>query len=124
MNETCSRCNNVVTGQFNPSNTRKYLTGLAKTGGMKAVLAAAGSVIPGFGNIAGFLAGGAIDLAYGKDINKYIDEIADMFDTYKVYVFTCPKCGKSWTKRCESSSKSNILATFGPIGKAIFKKIR
>ena len=96
ITEICPHCHNTVVGQFNPSNTRKYLTGLAKTGGMKAVLTAVGSVIPGFGNIAGLLVGGTIDLIYGNDIKKIIDKIADVFDDNKVYVFECPQCGHSW----------------------------
>lgn len=95
--EKC-KCGNVVEGSFKPTDTRRYLTGIAKKGGMKALLGVAGSVIPGFGNIAGFLTGTAIDLIYGKDIDKFIDKIADQFEDKKVYVFTCPNCGRSWTR--------------------------
>ncbi|MBD5185186.1 MAG: SEL1-like repeat protein [Bacteroidales bacterium] len=66
---------------------------------MKAVLAAVGSVLPGLGNIGGFLAGGALDIIYGKDIQKFIDKVADEFDDNKVYVFNCPLCGNSWAKK-------------------------
>lgn len=89
----------MVEGQFSPSDTRKWLTALAKKGGMKAVLTAVGSVIPGFGNVSGFLAGTAIDVLYGKDINKLIDKVADTFDDNKVYVFECPNCGHTWTRK-------------------------
>lgn len=65
------------------------------------MLTAAGSVIPGFGNVSGFLAGTAIDLIYGKDINKLVDYVADLFDDNKIYVFTCPNCGYSWTRKEE-----------------------
>ena len=102
VTEVCPNCNNTVVGQFNPSKTRAYLTGLAKTGGMKAVLATVGSVVPGFGNIGGFLAGGAIDLIYGKDIKKLIDKVADLFDDNKVYVFDCPNCGQTWSRQEEN----------------------
>lgn len=116
ITEICPHCNNTVVGQFNPSNTRKYLTGLAKSGGMKAVLAAVGSVVPGFGNVAGFLAGGALDLIYGDDIKKFIDKVADEFDDNKVYVFDCPQCGHSWAKKEEeigSYNESNSTASYG-----------
>lgn len=86
-------------GEFTPSETRKWLTALAKKGGMKAVLTAAGSVVPGFGNVSGFIAGTAIDIIYGKDINKLIDYIADLYDDNKVYVFTCPNCGNTWSRK-------------------------
>lgn len=97
--EKCVHCQNIVMGEFTPSETRKWLTALAKKGGMKAVLTAAGSVVPGFGNVSGFIAGTAIDIIYGKDINKLIDYIADLYDDNKVYVFTCPNCGHTWSRK-------------------------
>lgn len=99
IKEQCEHCHNMVVGQFSPSDTRKWLTTLAKKGGMKAVLTAAGTAIPGFGNVTGFLAGAAIDVIYGKDINKLVDKVADAFDDNKVYVFTCPNCGHTWTRK-------------------------
>lgn len=99
MKEQCTHCHNMVVGQFSPSDTRKWLTALAKKGGMKAVLTAAGSVIPGFGNVTGFIAGTAIDVIYGKDINKLVDKVADAFDDNKIYVFTCPNCGHIWNRK-------------------------
>ena len=77
LTEVCSHCHNTVAGQFSPSNTRKWLTAIAKKGGMKAVLAAVGSAVPVIGNIGGFLTGTAIDLIYGKDIEKFIDKISE-----------------------------------------------
>lgn len=99
MKQQCSKCHNIVVGQFAPSETRKWLTALAKKGGMKAVLSAAGSALGGVGVIPGFLAGTAIDVIYGKDINKLVDKVADQFDDNKVYVFTCPKCGHTWSRK-------------------------
>ena len=63
---------------------------------MKAVLATLGCIVPGFGSISGFLVGTGIDLIYGRDIDKLIDKVADIFEEKKVYVFDCPNCGKSW----------------------------
>lgn len=99
MDEQCPHCHNIVVGRFSPSDTRKWLTSLAKKGGMKAVLTAVGSVVPGFGNISGFLAGTAIDVIYGENINKLVDKLADEFDDNKVYVFECPNCGHTWTRK-------------------------
>lgn len=99
IKEKCNKCHNTVVGELSPSATRKWLTTLAKKGGMKAVLTAAGSVIPGFGNVAGFIAGTTIDVIYGKDINKLIDKVADAFDDNKIYVFTCPNCGHTWSRK-------------------------
>lgn len=76
--ERCSKCGNVTSGVFQPSDTRKLLTSVAKKGGMKAVLAFAGNLgFPIAGGIGGFLAGTAIDFIYGDDINKMVDKIAD-----------------------------------------------
>lgn len=109
MKQQCSKCHNTVVGQFAPSETRKWLTALAKKGGMKGVLSAAGSALGGIGAIPGFLAGTAIDVIYGKDINKLVDKIADQFDDNKIYVFECPNCGHTWT----SGNKSNIQNRLG-----------
>ena len=89
-------------GSFNPSTARTYLTKIAKTGGMKALLATVGSVIPGFGTIAGFVTGTVIDVMYGKNIDKFIDKAIDAFQDKKVYVFTCPNCGRSWTRKYDT----------------------
>lgn len=99
--ERCTKCGNTVEGEFSPSATRKLLTAIAKTGGMKAVLAYAGSVIPGFGNVIGSLTGAVIDVVYGNDIKKVIDKIADIFQDKKVYVFNCPNCKNSWSHSVE-----------------------
>lgn len=95
VKEKCT-CGNMVVGVFTPSDTRRYLTGLAKKGGMKAVLAALGSVVPGIGNVGGLLIGTLIDVKYGKDVDRFIDKVADIFEDKKVYVFECPNCGRSW----------------------------
>lgn len=118
MKEKCPYCRNVVVGEFSPSKTREWLTAIAKKGGMKAVLTVAGSVIPGFGNACGFIAGTAIDIIYGKDINKLVDYVADQFEDHKIYVFTCPKCGKMWNKKLnnQDSNSKLINQAMGPIG--------
>ena len=101
ITEVCPHCGNTVGGVFSPSATRKTLSTLAKTGGMKAVLAYVGSVIPGFGTVAGVFAGATLDFIYGDDIKKFIDKVADEFSNNKVYVFECPQCGYSWAKKEE-----------------------
>lgn len=101
LKQLCSKCHNTVVGEFTPSKTREWLTALAKKGGMKAVLTAAGSVIPGFGNTAGFFTGAAIDIIYGKNINELVDYVADLFDDNKIYVFSCPNCGHTWSRKEE-----------------------
>lgn len=115
MIDSCPQCHNEVVGEFSPSSTRKWLTTLAKKGGMKAVLTYAGSVIPGFGNVAGFFAGAAVDVIYGNDINKLVDKVADMFEDNKLYVFTCPKCGKTWTRKEDSLSNHSSFKPKGGV---------
>lgn len=114
--ERCPNCGNTVTGSFNPSTTRVFLTKIAKTSGMKGLLAYAGSVIPGFGTVSGFLAGAVIDTFYGKDIDKTVNKIADAFEEKKIYIFDCPKCKKKWTRE-----QKDAVTT--PIGDAIDKGI-
>lgn len=115
----------MVEGKFSPSGTRKFLTGLAKKGGMKAVLAYVGSVVPGIGNIGGFLAGGVVDFIYGDGIKKYIDKVADIFDDNKVYVFDCPKCGNSWArKEDEIENTSNINYSSSNSDEIIFSRVK
>lgn len=116
VKEYCPHCQNIVVGEFSPSEIRKWLTALAKKGGMKAVLTAAGSVIPGFGNVSGFIAGTAIDIIYGKDINKLVDYVADQFDDNKIYTFTCPKCGNVWMRNEDELSGSDTESETTTIG--------
>lgn len=94
--EKCPQCGNFVRGIVVESQTRKFATSLAKKGGMKVALTAAGSVIPGFGNLAGFVAGAAIDHWYGDKINSSIDKVADTFSETETYSFDCPRCSHGW----------------------------
>lgn len=115
MKEQCTNCKNAVIGKYTPSETRKWLTGLAKKGGMKAVLSAAASVIPGFGTVSGFVAGTFLDIKYGNNINKLVDDVADKFDDYKIFVFECPNCGHKWTRRQDISKNNTGVAQAGKL---------
>lgn len=96
--EICPNCGKVVEGSYAPSNTRKILTSIAKEGGMKALGWYVGWVLPGLGPVVGFVGGVAIDLIYGTRVNQLIDKIADILEKRKIYAFSCPKCGKAWTR--------------------------
>lgn len=63
---------------------------------MKALGTAIGTVVPGVGNLVGFLAGAALDAIAGDEINSAVDGVADVFTDEKVYDFSCPSCGYSW----------------------------
>ncbi len=82
--------------EINRSAVSKGVRGAIKKGGMKGVLTAAGSVVPGFGNVAGFIAGTVIDAVYGDEINEMVDGAADMILEDSQYSFTCPGCGHQW----------------------------
>ena len=97
IDRKCRKCGNYVRGIFTPSETRRVVTNIAKKGGMKGVLTAAGTIIPGFGNVAGFITGAAIDHFYGDKINEYVDEAVDQFTDVEKYKFDCPCCHYKWT---------------------------
>ena len=97
LTRKCPNCGNIVEGKVKRSTLSKGVRGVIKKGGMKGVLTAAGSVIPGFGNVTGFLAGAAIDAIYGDQINQAVDEATDIFMEDNVYEFKCPNCGKIWS---------------------------
>ena len=108
FNQQCEQCGNIVAGSLSCSKCRKFLTGVAKEGGLKAVFAIASSVVPG-GAIAGFLAGKALDAYYGDEIDDIIEKIVDCFESHTVYIFSCPKCGNSWCEKIDNQS-SNFRA--------------
>lgn len=108
MNKTmqCPSCGNYVVGKIERSTGSKLSRKIVKKGGMKAVGFAAGSIVPGAGNVVGFAAGALLDCVLGDEINKGVDDIVDNFVKDDTYEFVCPKCGKKWTKKYNSSSKS------------------
>lgn len=108
MNKTmqCPSCGNYVQGKIERSAGSKLSRNIVKKGGMKAVGFAAGSIVPGAGNVVGFAAGALLDCVLGDEINKGVDDIVDNFVKDDTYEFVCPKCGKKWTKKYKSSSKS------------------
>lgn len=99
----CPHCGNAVEGHIVRSTTSKMIRSVIKKGGMKAALTAAGSVIPGVGNVAGFVAGTALDAIFDKQIGEMVDNVADTIVEDTVYSFSCPNCGHTWT---QSESKA------------------
>lgn len=92
----CPHCGNTVNGTIVRSAGSKAVRTLIKKGGMKAVLTSAGSVIPGFGNVAGFVAGTVIDAAFGEQIGEMVDKVTDNFVEDNMYSFSCPNCDYTW----------------------------
>lgn len=93
----CPHCGNWTLSEINRSTMSKGVRGALKKGGMKGVLTAAGTVVPGFGNVAGFVTGTVIDALYGDEINEFVDGAADLIMEDTTYSFTCPGCGYDWT---------------------------
>ncbi len=96
ITERCPNCGNVVEGKVKRSTASKVTRNVIKKGGMKTVLGVAGTVVPGFGNVAGFIAGTAIDAIWGDKINNAVDDAADILVEDTNYSFTCPNCGHTW----------------------------
>lgn len=96
--QKCPHCGNIVEGKIQRSTTSRATRNVLKKGGIKTVLGLAGSVVPGFGNVAGFVAGTAIDAIWGDKINNAVDEAADIFVEDNKYSFCCPNCGKQWVE--------------------------
>lgn len=125
--ENCS-CGNVVAGSVKPSVYRNFLKDLLKNGGIKAVVNIAVALIPGM-SVLKTASIFFLERKYGNDLEKLIDKIVDGFETEQVYVFICPKCGKSWTKKYESIQPEPIkidsfekISSFSEKGKNFLKK--
>lgn len=117
--QECPHCGNIVEGKIQRSTTSRAARNILKKGGMKTALTIAGSVVPGFGNVAGFVAGTAIDAIWGDKINNAVDETADIFIVDSEYLFCCPKCGQQWTRTVHPMPKTqavynNLAASTNP----------
>ena len=110
MNEKCPSCGNYVEGKKKATFGRKMTRGAVKKGSAVATGALIGSVVPGLGT----LVGGALGLAAGALMSDTTNQTADeMYDAAVgeiEYEFSCPKCGRKWTKKVNSLSQdqSNI----------------
>lgn len=105
MKLQCPKCGNWVEGKKVDTLARKATRKVVRKGGMTAVGAAIGSIIPG----AGTLVGGAIGLAadvllddYWGDVTNEVEQV--IFDETK-HEFRCPTCGRWWTKIDRQSSR-------------------
>ncbi len=100
MNQKCPSCGNIVGGKKKATFARKMTRGAVKKGGMEVAGAAIGTVL---GGPAGTLVGGALGLAAGALMSDTTNQIADELYDATVdeieYEFSCPKCGRKWTKK-------------------------
>ncbi len=99
MNEKCHSCGNYVEGKKKATIGRKMTRGAMKKGSAVATGALIGSIVPGLGTIVG----GALGLAAGALMSDTTTQAADeMYDAAVgeiEYEFSCPKCGRKWTKK-------------------------
>ena len=70
INQKCPHCGNYVEGKLERSAVSKVARNVVKSGGMKTVLGGVGTLVPGFGTLAGIATGAAVDALYGDKI-KY-----------------------------------------------------
>ena len=101
MNEKCPSCGNIVEGKKKATIGRKMTRGAVKKGATMATGAAIGSVIPGIGTAAGAVVG----LIASEFLNETADDIYDASVDKIEYEFSCPKCGKRWTKKVNSNQQ-------------------
>lgn len=114
MIQQCPLCGNYVEGKLIRSTASKAARTVLKKGGMKAALGTAGSIIPGIGNVTGFVVGAAIDAAWGDKINEAVDGIVDEYITDEEYSFKCPKCRHQWNVSQSNNYSSQLTDNYYP----------
>lgn len=113
MNQKCPSCGNYVEGKKKATIGRKMTRGAVKKGSAVATGALIGSVVPGLGT----LLGGALGLAAGALMSDTTTQAADeMYDAAVgeiEYEFSCPKCGRKWTKKVNTLQQNKGNASSG-----------
>ena len=113
MNQKCPSCGNYVEGKKKATIGRKMTRGAVKKGSAVATGALIGSVVPGLGT----LVGGALGLAAGAlmsdSTTQAADEIYDAAVGEIEYKFSCPKCGRRWTKKVNTLQQNQSNASSG-----------
>ena len=113
MNQKCPSCGNYVEGKKKATIGRKMTRGAVKKGSAVATGALIGSVVPGLGT----LVGGALGLAAGALMSDTTTQAADeMYDAAVgeiEYEFSCPKCGRKWTKKVNTLQQNKGNASSG-----------
>lgn len=107
MNQKCPSCGNYVEGKKKATIGRKMTRGAVKKGASVATGAAIGSIIPGIGT----LAGATVGLIASEFLNDTADEMYDGFVDEIEYEFTCPKCGRKWTRKINSNQQNQSNAS-------------
>lgn len=119
INQKCPHCGNYVEGKLERSAVSKAVRNVVKSGGMKTVLGGVGSIVPGFGTLAGIATGAAVDALYGNKIKEKVDELVDEYIEDNEYSFRCPKCGYTWAENADSGIMSITPAVYDDVKKII-----
>lgn len=118
MNQKCPSCGNYVEGKRPQSYTKKVaktgvksiVNGAASVGAASTGAAIGTAIFPGVGTAVGAAAGFVASAMFHTAVNEGIDKIVDITEenvTDIVYEFSCPKCGKKWTKKVNSLPQSH-----------------
>lgn len=102
MNQKCPSCGNYVEGKKINTLARKVTRGAVKKGATMATGAAIGSVIPGIGTAVG----AAVGLIASEFLNDTTDEMYDAAVDEIEYEFTCPKCGRKWSRKINPNNQA------------------
>ena len=113
MNEKCSSCGNYVEGKKKATIGRKMTRGAVKKGSAVATGALIGSVVPGLGTLVGGALGLAASALMSDTTTQAADEMYDAAVGEIEYEFSCPKCGRKWTKKVNTLQQNQSNASSG-----------
>ena len=104
MNQKCPACGNFVEGKKKETFARKMTRSVMKKGGTTAAGALIGTM---FGGPVGTVLGIAAGALMSDKTNQAADEMYDAAVGEIEYEFTCPKCGRMWTKKVNSLQQNH-----------------
>ena len=113
MNEKCPSCGNYVEGKKKATIGRKMTRGAVKKGSAVATGALIGSVVPGLGTLVGGALGLAASALMSDTTTQAADEMYDAAVGEIEYEFSCPKCGRKWTKKVNTLLHNQNNASSG-----------
>lgn len=113
MNQKCPSCGNYVEGKKKATIGRKMTRGAVKKGSAVATGAIIGSVVPGLGTLVGGALGLAASALMSDTTTQAADEMYDAAVGEIEYEFSCPKCGRKWTKKVNTLQQNDGNASSG-----------
>ena len=110
MNQKCPSCGNYVEGKKKATIGRKMTRGVMKKGGTTAAGALIGTM---FGGPVGTVLGIAAGALMSDTTTQAADEMYDAAVGEIEYEFSCPKCGRKWTKKVNTLLHNQNNASSG-----------